>query len=149
MMYLGMQDQYYTFTFFDVQAFTARDFVLGRLTLPSREEMSSDAGSWRARQATLDGPSDDIDFQADHLLALSKDVDYPAFDLALTREQFRRWEHDKEESITSYRDKSFASPCTGTKSPVHHTPWWTAYDDSLATFMGSGTSQPPPASQAP
>ncbi len=149
MMYLGMQDQYYTFTFFDVQAFTARDFVLGRLTLPSREEMSSDAGSWRARQATLDGPSDDIDFQADHLLALSKDVDYPAFDLALTREQFRRWEHDKEESITGYRDKSFASPCTGTKSPVHHTPWWTAYDDSLATFMGSGTSQPPPASQAP
>ena len=149
MMYLGMQDQYYTFTFFDAQAFTARDFVLGRSTLPPREEMAADIDSWLARMATLDGPSDDIDFQADHLLALSKDVDYAPFDLALTREQFRRWEHDKEESITGYRDKSFASPCTGTQSPVHHTPWWTAYDDSLATFMGAGSSEPAPSAPAP
>ena len=152
MMYLGMQDQYYTFTFFDVEAWNARDFVLGRMSLPSREEMAADIDSWRARQAELDGPSDDIDFQADHLQALAKDVDYPAFDLALTREQFRRWEHDKEESITGYRDKSFTSPCTGTKSPVHHTPWWTAFDDSMATFMGSGesgsASAPPPTAQA-
>jgi trimethylamine monooxygenase len=138
LMYLGMQDQYYTFSFFDVQAFTARDAVLGRASFPSREEMAADIDSWRARQATLAGPSDDIDFQADHLLELSKDVDYPAFDLALTREQFRRWEHDKQESITGYRDKSFTSPCTGTPSPVHHTPWWQAYDDSMATFLSSG-----------
>ncbi len=135
MMYLGMQDQYYTFTFFDAQAFTARDVVLGEQALPSREEMAEDIESWRARQATLDGPSDDIDFQADHLLALSKDVDYPSFDLALTREQFRSWEHDKEESITGYRDRSFSSPCTGTVGPVHHTPWWNEPDDSLATFL--------------
>lgn len=140
MMYLGMQDQYYTFTFFDVEAFTARDAVLGRLQLPSREEMAEDSEQWRARQATLDGPLDDIDFQADHLLALAKDVDYPAFDLAMTREQFRQWEHDKMESITGYRDKSFVSPTTGTRSPVHHTPWWTAYDDSLATFMGAAAA---------
>ena len=145
LMYLGMQDQYYTFTFFDVQAFAARDFVLGRLALPSRQEMLEDSEAWRARQATLKGPSDDIDFQADHLLALAKDVDYPAFDLALTREQFRRWEHDKEESITGYRDKSFTSPCTGTQSPVHHTPWWTEFDDSMSTFMGSGSAAPPTA----
>jgi trimethylamine monooxygenase len=140
-MYLGMQDQYYTFSFFDVQAFNARDFVLGRLTLPSSKDMAGDIESWRARQATLAGPSDDIEFQADHLLALSKDVNYPAFDLDLTREQFRRWEHDKEESITGYRDKSFASPCTGMVSPVHHTPWWEEFDDSMATFMGDGSKQ--------
>ena len=145
LMYLGMQDQYYTFTFFDVEAFTARDFVLGRLTLPSRQQMAEDIESWRARQATLDGPSDDIDFQADHLLELSKDVDYAPFDLDLTREQFRRWEHDKQESITGYRDKSFTSPCTGTQSPVHHTPWWTEFDDSMATFMGSGSASSPAA----
>ena len=29
MMYLGMQDRYYTFTLFDLEAFAARDFVLG------------------------------------------------------------------------------------------------------------------------
>ena len=29
LMYLGMQDQYYTFTMFDAQAWYARDYVLG------------------------------------------------------------------------------------------------------------------------
>ena len=143
MMYLGMQDQYYTFSLFDVEAFNARDFVLGRQKLPDRAEMAADIDAWRARQATLAGPSDDIDFQADHLLALSKEVDYPAFDLAMTREQFREWEHDKMASITGYRDKSFSSPCTGTPSPVHHTPWWEEFDDSMATFMGDGTRTSP------
>lgn len=138
LMYLGMQDQYYTFTLFDAEAHVARDVVLGRLALPSREDMAADVDAWRARQATLQSPVEDIDFQADHLVALVKDTDYPAFDVELTREEFRSWEHDKLESITGYRDKSFVSPCTGTKSPVHHTPWWTAFDDSMTTFMGDG-----------
>ncbi len=144
LMYLGMQDQYYTFTLFDVEAFNARDFVLGRLSLPSRVEMAEDVESWRARQATLSNPFEEIDFQADHLLELSKDVDYAAFDLDLTREQFRRWEHDKTEDILRYRDKSFASTVTGTPSPVHHTTWWEAFDDSMATFMGDGAEQAVP-----
>lgn len=146
MIYLGMQDQYYTFSLFDVEAFTARDFVLGRTFLPPREEMAEDIDAWRDRMATLDGPIEEIDFQADHLLELSKDVDYPAFDLDLTREQFRQWEHDKTEDILGYRDKSFASAVTGTASPVHHTPWWRAFDDSMATFMGDGSAPPKSAS---
>jgi trimethylamine monooxygenase len=140
-MYLGMQDQYYTFSLFDVEAFNARDFVLGRLPLPSRAEMAEDIESWRDRQASLAGAFEEIDFQADHLLALSKDVDYPVFDLELTREQFRRWEHDKAEDILRYRDKSFSSAVTGTESPVHHTPWWEAFDDTMATFMGDGSDR--------
>lgn len=139
LMYLGMQDQYYTFSLFDVEAFTARDVVLGRQQLPARADMAADIEVWRARQATLAGPSDDIDFQADHLLELSKDVDYPSFDLALTREQFRRWEDDKHRTITGYRDTSFTSACTGTPSPVHHTPWWEEFDDTMVTFMGEGS----------
>jgi trimethylamine monooxygenase len=139
LMYLGMQDQYYTFSLFDVEAFNARDHVLGRLALPSRTEMAEDIDSWRERQASLSNAFEDIDFQADHLLTLSKDVDYPVFDLDLTREQFRRWEHDKVEDILTYRDKSFSSAVTGVASPVHHTPWWEAFDDTMTTFMGDGS----------
>lgn len=136
MMYLGMQDQYYTFTLFDAQAWYARDYVLGRLTLPSRQEMAADIDSWRARQNTLTDPAEEIDFQADHIADLLKDVDYPAFDLDLTRDHFKKWEHDKEESITGYRDHGFSSPCTSSVAPTHHTPWWEELDDSLATFLG-------------
>jgi len=141
MMYLAMQDQYYTFTLFDAEAWYARDYVLGRLALPSRQEMEDDVAAWRARQDTLTDPAEEIDFQADHLADLVKDVDYPAFDLDLTREHFKHWEHDKTDSIVGYRDRGFSSPCTGSQAPVHHTEWWVAHDDSLATFLGEPTAR--------
>ena len=40
-MYLGMQDQYYTFNMFDVQAWYARDVIMGRIQLPSKDEMQN------------------------------------------------------------------------------------------------------------
>ncbi|WP_232664074.1 NAD(P)-binding domain-containing protein [Pseudonocardia sp. TRM90224] len=135
LMYLGMQDQYYTFTMFDAQAWYARDVVLGRATLPSRAEMDADIASWRARQDTLSNPAEDIDFQTDYVRDLLKVIDYPAFDLDMVRDHFNTWEHHKEESITGYRDRSFASPCTGSVGPLHHTPWWDEPDDTLETFL--------------
>ena len=136
MMYLGMQDQYYTFTMFDSQAWYARDYVLGQISLPSRQEMAADIDGWRTRLHACENALDEIDFQADYLADLDKATDYPAYNLALTRDHFKRWEHDKEESITGYRNRSFSSPCTGTEAPVHHTPWWEELDDSMATFLG-------------
>jgi trimethylamine monooxygenase len=138
LMYLGMQDQYYTFTMFDAQAWYARDYVLGRIKLPARAEMAADIDAWRARLDTLGGAFDEIDFQADYVAGLLREVDYPAFDLDLTRAHFKTWEHDKEKSIVGYRDRGFSSPCTGTVGPVHHTPWWTELDDSMAAFLGNG-----------
>jgi trimethylamine monooxygenase len=139
LMYLGMQDQYYTFTMFDAQAWYARDYVLGRIPLPSRDEMAADIAKWRDRLAECAGPSDEIDFQADYVEDLNKDVDYPSYDVDLTRAHFKEWEHDKMTSITGYRDRSFSSPCTGTIAPVHHTPWWQELDDTTATFLGNKT----------
>ena len=54
--YLGMQDQYYTFSMFDAQAWYARDVVLGRITLPSKEEMAKDIATWVAREEKLGKP---------------------------------------------------------------------------------------------
>lgn len=136
LMYLGMQDQFYTFTMFDAQAWYARDHVLGRISLPDRAAMDADIARWRAREDALAGPFEQIDFQADHIEDLLAEVDYPKFDMSLTREHFKKWEHDKVESITGYRDRGFSSPCTGTEAPIHHTAWWEAMDDSLPTFLG-------------
>jgi trimethylamine monooxygenase len=136
MMYLGMQDQFYTFTLFDAEAWYARDYILGRIELPSRPEMAADIASWRAKEDQLADALDQIDFQTEHLVDLLKEVDYPSFDVELTRRHFKTWEHHKEESILGYRDRSFSSPCTGNAAPLHHTPWWTAADDSMSTFLG-------------
>ncbi|MGW1679733.1 flavin-containing monooxygenase [Saccharopolyspora sp. NPDC002376] len=137
LMYLGMQDQFYTMTLFDAEAWYARDYVLGRVSLPSRNEMAADINAWVERESTLTDDEGMINFQADHVAELLADVDYPKFDLDLTRKLFRDWEHDKQESITGYRDRGFPSPCTGTEAPIHHTPWWEAMDDSLETFLNT------------
>ena len=136
MIYLSMQDQFYTFTMFDAEAWYARDYILGRLALPDAEDMEKDITVWRTREDALAGPDEQIDFQADHIADLLKDVDYPAFDLDLTRAHFKKWEHDKVESIIGYRDRGFSSPTTGSDAPSHHTSWWEALDDSMQTFLG-------------
>ena len=42
MMYLGMQDQWFTFNMFDAQAWWARDVMMGRIDLPGKAEMDAD-----------------------------------------------------------------------------------------------------------
>lgn len=136
LMYLGMQDQYYTFSMFDAQAWFARDVVLGRQSLPSADEMAAHGKAWVAREEALENPEQDIDFQADYLRELVADTDYPKFDIDLTVAEFKEWEHDKDADIVGYRNKAFRSACTGTEAPLHRQPWLEAMDDSMATYLG-------------
>ena len=136
LMYLGMQDQFYTFSMFDAQAWLARDTILGKVKLPGRAEMEKDTAKWVAREEALANPTDMIDFQTDYMKDLVKDIDYPDLDLDMAARLFKEWEHHKEESILGYRNHAFASPCTGTMAPVHHTEWFKAMDDSLKAFLG-------------
>lgn len=138
LMYLGMQDQWYTFTMFDAEAWFARDVILDKIELPSQDEMRKDMAAWTAREEALETAYQMIDFQADYVRELVKYSDYPKFDIDLTVQEFKEWKKDKEKSIVTYRDKAFQSPVTGTTAPVHRTPWWEAMDDSMATFLASG-----------
>ncbi|MEM9217006.1 MAG: NAD(P)/FAD-dependent oxidoreductase [Cyanobacteria bacterium P01_F01_bin.150] len=135
LMYVGMQDQFYTFSMFDVQAFYARDVVLGRISLPDATAMAQDMALWQQREDALKDAFEQIDYQKDYIVELANSVDYAPCDWAMTTELFKEWEHDKEHSILGYRDQAFTSPCTGTKAPVHHTPWIEAMDDSMTGFL--------------
>ena len=137
LLYLGMQDQYYTFSMFDAQAWYARDVIMGRIALPDRATMEKDSADWVAREEALKDPIEDIDFQTDYTKDLVAPTDYPDFDLDLAAQLFKEWEHHKEESILGYRDKAHKSPCTGTMAPVHHTPWFEEMDDSMECFLRS------------
>ncbi len=137
LMYLGMQDQYYTFNMFDAQAWYARDVMLGRIALPSKDEMAKDSAAWVAREEALEDPFQDIDFQTDYTKELAAATDYPKIDLDMVAVLFKEWEHDKEDSILGYRDQAFKSPCTGTEAPVHHTAWFKEMDDSMECFLRS------------
>ena len=66
-----MQDQYFTYTMFDVQAWYARDVILQKIKLPSKEEREKDIKKWFDRGSSLNDCYEDIAFQRDYI----KDVE--------------------------------------------------------------------------
>ncbi|WP_284944119.1 NAD(P)-binding domain-containing protein [Acidisoma cladoniae] len=138
LIYIGMQDQFYTFNMFDAQAWYARDVMLGRIALPDRAAMEADIAAWTAREEALEDASQMIDFQTEYVRDLLAETDYPNLDVDRIAELFKEWEHHKAEGILTYRDRSYPSVLTGTMAPVHHTPWMEALDDSMETFLAQG-----------
>jgi len=142
LIYLGMQDQYYTFNMFDAQAWYARDFILGRFNMPDAETMAQDIQKWRQKESTLETAFDDVDFQAAYVRDLLHNTDYPELDVEGVAEIFKAWLGDKQADILGYRDKGYRSTITGTQSPPHHTPWMQAMDDSLEAFLSDESELP-------
>ena len=137
LLYLGMQDQFHTFNMFDCQAWYARDVIMGKINMPSGEEIDKDINKWVALEEKLENPDQMIDFQTEYTKELHEKSDYPKIDFELIRKHFKEWEHHKVEDISTYRNKSFSSPVTGSVAPIHHTPWAKAMDDSSETFMNN------------
>ncbi len=137
LMYIGMQDQYYTFNMFDAQAWYARDAVLGRIALPSLEEQAKDMLKWIALEEALANPFEAIDFQTEYVRELIAPTDYPRLNVDMCAKLFKEWEHHKVDGILTYRDRSYPSTLTGTVAPQHHTTWIHALDDSLEAFLAN------------
>ncbi|MFT5548997.1 MAG: trimethylamine monooxygenase [Candidatus Azotimanducaceae bacterium] len=135
LMYLGMQDQWFTFNMFDAQAWYARDVIMGRIELPSQLEMHEDIDRNRAEE---DAGGDDyaaIKFQGKYTMDLMAQTDYPDFDTAGAIQAFLEWKAHKKENIMTFRDHGYKSALTGTMAPKHHTPWTDALDDSLECYL--------------
>jgi trimethylamine monooxygenase len=136
LFYIGMQDQFYTFNMFDCQAWLARDIMLGRFKLPSsRTEMEAHSKKWREMELQIKNSHDGIVFQGNYVKELLTHINYPKFDVDAINEEFFRWKDDKHQDIMGYRNKAFKSIMTGNMSPVHHTPWLEALDDSWESSL--------------
>lgn len=135
LLYLGMQDQYFTFNMFDAQAWFARDVMLGRIALPDAAARRQHMDSWLARHGALDGANDDIDFQADYIRDLMDATDYPDFPVEKQGALFKQWLDDKRHDIMGFRNRSYCSTMTGTQAPCLPRPWLEIMDDSLQSFL--------------
>jgi len=135
LMYLGMQDQWYTFNMFDAQAWYARDIIMGRIDLPSQAEMHADIDNWRETEDNLADDYACIEFQGKYTMDLMALTDYPEFDCAGANEAFFQWKKHKKENIMTFRNNGYKSALTGTMAPAHHTPWKDALDDSLEAYL--------------
>ena len=137
LMYLGMQDQFYTFNMFDAQAWYARDYMLGRIDVPDLAAMRHHSQTWRDREETLADDEQMIWFQGDYVQELISETDYPNFDVAGVNRTFVEWEHHKHEDIMGFRNNAYRSLMTGNMQAVHHTPWLEALDDSMDSYLKS------------
>ncbi len=135
LIFLGMQDQYYTFNMFDAQAWFARDYMLGRIKLPSKQVRSQDIAKWVDAEAATQTGDDHVDFQTAYIKELMELTDYPSFDLDKVADMFKVWMQDKENNILNYRDKVFTSVMSNTIAEEHHTPWMKELDDSLERYL--------------
>jgi len=135
LFYAGVQDQYYTYTMFDVCGLWLVKHLLGEIELPDKATMNRDWNKWVNRNKTLANCHEEIDFQTDFVMDLAKDCkdDFP-YNLDVG-DIFHAWEHHKDEDVLTYRDQSFPSKFTGTPSPIHMCSFMEALDDSMQTFM--------------
>ncbi|MCK4869312.1 MAG: NAD(P)/FAD-dependent oxidoreductase, partial [Alphaproteobacteria bacterium] len=134
-MYVGAQDQFYTFNMFDAQAWFVRDVMLGRIVPPSKADMHKHSQEWRTREEALETDEEMIYFQGDYVQDLINDTDYPNFDVEGVNKTFVQWEHDKHDDIMGFRNNSYRSLMTGNMQPKHHTPWVDELDDSMEAYL--------------
>ncbi len=133
--YLGMQDQWFTFNMFDVQAWWARDVIMGRIDIPDRAAMQADIDARTAGEAALKDDYDCIWYQGDYTKELMELTDYPSFDVEGACQAFKEWKGHKKADIMTFRNNAYRSVITGTMAPMHHTPWKDALDDSLEVYL--------------
>ena len=135
LMYIGMQDQWFTFNMFDAQAWWARDVIMGRLSLPNKDAMLADVDDRVAREDAGESDYDAIWYQGDYVKELIEETDYPTFDVEGACKAFKEWKGHKKENIMGFRDNCYKSVITGSMAPIHHTKWVDEMDDSLESYL--------------
>lgn len=141
MIYLGMQDQYFTFNMFDAQAWYARDVIMGDIELPDLAVRTADEKKWVEEYAEVKTVDEEIDFQAKYIRDLTSPTDYPEFEVEQQAEIFKQWQKDKRVDIMGFREKSYRSTLTGTLAPELPKPWLKIMDDSLEHFLNLALSK--------
>lgn len=138
LIYLGMQDQYFTFNMFDAQAWYVRDEILGKIQLPELAKREADEQKWLADYEQVNNVCGDIDFQAKYIRDLTNATDYPEFAVEKQGEILKQWQQDKQADIMGFREKAYRSTLTNTLAPELPEPWLDILDDSLEHFLNLG-----------
>ena len=139
LMYLGTQNQHFSMVMFDIQAQWALQYITGQLEIPKTgQAFQDDITEWRSWLSSRDSKHSILDFQRDYiidLLSMVKSATITKDDIVKMGDIWYSWEDHRNECYCSFRDHQFRSVFTGNMSPLHHTPWMAAYDDSIDTFV--------------
>ncbi|KAI1696544.1 flavin-containing monooxygenase FMO GS-OX4-like [Ditylenchus destructor] len=133
-----MQDQVHSFKMFCIQSYYIRDIILGKISIPSPEEMQKHFDKWRAREETVSTVDDKIWYQTDYIRELLREVpDCPLREESLdgAARTYSQWAEEKKDGLLNFRELQHKSNVTGTMAVPHHTKWLEAMDDSIEDFL--------------
>jgi trimethylamine monooxygenase len=135
LMYLGMQDQWYTFNMFDAQAWYVRDVIMEKITVPDKQTRAKDNKRRRNLEDAIPDDYKAIEYQGDYIKDLVELTDYPSFDIGASNNAFFEWKKNKKKGIMTFRDQTHKSVMTGTMAPLHHTRWVDELNDSMESYL--------------
>ena len=135
LMYLGMQDQWYTFNMFDAQAWYVRDVIMEKITVPDKQTRAKDNKRRRDLEDAIPDDYKAIEYQGDYIKDLVELTDYPSFDIGASNNAFFEWKKNKKKGIMTFRDQTHKSVMTGTMAPLHHTRWVDELNDSMVSYL--------------
>lgn len=135
LFYIGMQDQWFTFNMFQIQAVYIRNIIMGKQYIPPKNKMILDIDRWQTMENNLeDSDEQHIRFQAQYLKFILDKTDLAKFNIDGMVELFLEWEKNKHQDIMTFRDQIHQSVITNTYGKKHHTKWLKEYDDSLWNY---------------
>ena len=136
LFYLGMQDQAYTFTMFDAQAWYVRDIIMGRINVPECDVRVADVKERIAREDESHGRRHArVRSQTDYVKELIDSTDYPNFDVEGICQLFHQVFATARNDFTTYRNNCYKSVITDTMSLMNHTHWKDDFDDSVEGYL--------------
>jgi len=135
LLYLGMQNQAFTFNMFSTQAWFARDFIMGMIKLPSEEEVTKDDAKWKARKDAIKISADIVYLQGDYMKEICEMTDHPSFDIDGMIKTFIDLIRFKEEDVMNYRNHEHKSLITGTMGVKAKKPWLDNFVDDLEGWL--------------
>ncbi len=121
--FVGMPDQYYTFTMFDAQARFVRGCLEGRVAFPSREEMLADTAAWQAREDEAHASGNHAEHHQFQLAHTNNACALVGFQMRDDGDLLIQWQDDRHRDILKYRDCTAVSKVDGSRSLVYNVPW--------------------------
>lgn len=133
LMFLGMPDQYYTFSAFHAQGKFVVGVIEGRVDIPSKEEMAADTLNWQEREKNMGD-----DHKVHHRLQwehMNEAASLAGGHLRDDSKLFDQWADDRHHNILTYRDQSAVSSVSGVASLVFGMPWVNMYTDDKVAYL--------------
>jgi len=133
LMYLGMPDQYYTFSAFHAQSKFVVGVIEGAVAVPTLEEMIADTAAWQAKEADVGS-----DHNGQHRLQHAHTEEAAQLAGAHLRDDakhFDQWLQDRHDNILTYRDQRSVSSVSGVESLQFGNPWVHMFTDDKLAYL--------------